>query len=165
MLILEQMVETRSCKAPRGLIEDGWCRVCQGYNKMVEHLVAGCTILSNSKYLARSNSALTVLAVTWAKEHKLIGVDTVWYKGQWFWKTTRQKLSGISNSIYKKPRQQEDATWYSKQKTRSRFEFVTWNFPCNKNLIRNREISLRDISNLLFTWEKEDQDTLLWLYP
>ena len=80
MPIMEQMVETRSWKAARGLIEDGRCRVCRGQDETVEQLVAGCTVLSNSEYLARHNRALMILAVTLAKERKLIGADTVWYK-------------------------------------------------------------------------------------
>ena len=39
--------------------------------------------MSNSEYLARHNGALIILAVTWPKKYKLIGVDTVWYKKQW----------------------------------------------------------------------------------
>ena len=35
------------------IIEDGKCRVCHGQNETVEHLVAGCSVLSNSEYLAR----------------------------------------------------------------------------------------------------------------
>ena len=83
MSMLEQMLETRSWKATRGQIEDGKCRVCHGKNKTVEHLVAGCSVLSNSEYLARHNRALMILAVTWAKEYELIGADTIWYKERW----------------------------------------------------------------------------------
>ena len=50
---------------------------------MVEHLVAGCRVLANSKYLTRHNRALMILAVAWAKEYELIGEDTVWYKERW----------------------------------------------------------------------------------
>ena len=49
----------------------------------MEHIAAGCIVLSNSKYLTRQNRALMILAVTWTKEHKLIGADTVWYKERW----------------------------------------------------------------------------------
>ena len=83
MSMLEQMVETRSWKAGRGLIEDGRCWVCHGHVQTVEHLVAGFIVLCNSEYLTRHNRALMILAVTWAKEHKFIGADTVWYKERW----------------------------------------------------------------------------------
>ena len=49
----------------------------------MEYLVSGCTVLSNSEYLARHNRALMILAVTWVKKHKLFGADTVWYKKRW----------------------------------------------------------------------------------
>ena len=47
--MLEQMVETRSWKTTQRLIKDGKCRVCHGHDETVKHLVAGCTVLSNSK--------------------------------------------------------------------------------------------------------------------
>ena len=74
--ILEQMVETRTWKMTRELIEDGRCRVYHGHDETVEHLVAECSVL-NSEYLTRQNRTLMILAVTWAKEHKLIGADRV----------------------------------------------------------------------------------------
>ena len=74
--ILEQMVETRTWKMIQGLIEDGRCRVYHGHDETVEHLVAECSVL-NSEYLTRQNRTLMILAVTWAKEHKLIGADRV----------------------------------------------------------------------------------------
>ena len=83
MNMLEQMVETRSWKAVRGLVEDGRCRVCNEQSETVEHLVAGCKVLADSEYLLRHNRALMILAVEWAKEYDLIGTDTVWYKERW----------------------------------------------------------------------------------
>ena len=80
MSMLEQMVETRSWKAAQGLVEDGRCRVSHVHDETVKHLVAECIALFNSEYLTRDNRALTILPVTWVKEHKLIGADTVWYK-------------------------------------------------------------------------------------
>ena len=78
--MIEQMVETRTWKAARGLIEDGRCRICFSHGETVKHLVAGCRVLANSEYLIRHNRALMILAVAWAKENELIGEDTVWYK-------------------------------------------------------------------------------------
>ena len=80
MSMLERMLETRSWKATRGLIEGGKCRVFHGQNETVEHLVAGCSVLSNSESLASRNRAPMILAVTWAKGYELIGADTIWYK-------------------------------------------------------------------------------------
>ena len=39
---------TRPWKASRGLIEERRRRVCHGHDETVEHLVAGCTALSNT---------------------------------------------------------------------------------------------------------------------
>ena len=80
MMMLEQMVDTRSWKQTRGLMEDGRCRVCFQHSGTVEHLVAGCQKLANSEYISRHNRVLMILAVAWAKEHGLIGQDVVWYE-------------------------------------------------------------------------------------
>ena len=66
--MLERMVETRSWKEARGLIDDGRCRICNQHSETVEHLVAGCTKLAKSEYLTRHNRALMILAVAWAKQ-------------------------------------------------------------------------------------------------
>ena len=63
MTMLEQMVETRSWKASRGLMQSGRCRVCNDQEETVEHLVAGCKVLANNEYLSRHNRALMVMAV------------------------------------------------------------------------------------------------------
>ena len=83
MMVLEQMVETRSWKVARGLVQDRRCRVCHERDETIEHLVARCKVLANSEYLSRHNRALTVMVVTWAKENKLFGGNMVWYKEQW----------------------------------------------------------------------------------
>ena len=70
--MLEQMVETRSWKGTRGLIEDGKCRLCREQKEMVEHLLAVCKKFANSEYLTRHNTALMVMAVAWAKEYYLV---------------------------------------------------------------------------------------------
>ena len=57
MSMLEQMVETRSWKVTRGLIEDGKCRLCREQKETVEHLLAGCKKIANSEYLTRHNRA------------------------------------------------------------------------------------------------------------
>ena len=83
MTMLEQMVETRSWKQTRGLMEDGRCRVCFQHSETVEHLVAGCQKVANSEYISRHNRVQMILAVAWAKKHGLIGQDVVWYEQRW----------------------------------------------------------------------------------
>ena len=78
MSMLEQSVETRSWKAAQRLTGNGRCWVFHGHLETVEHLVAGCIALSHSKYSIRHNRVL-MIAVTWAKEHKLIGTNTLRY--------------------------------------------------------------------------------------
>ena len=81
--MLEQMVETKSWKFNRGLVENNKCRLCGEYKETVEHLLAGCKILANSDYLSRHNRALMVFAVAWSKEHKLLGEEVKWYEERW----------------------------------------------------------------------------------
>ena len=81
--MLEQMVETRSWKAARGLTQDKRCRVCYERDEAIEHLVAGCKVLANNEYLSRHNQALMIMAVAWAKEYELVSKDTIWYSARW----------------------------------------------------------------------------------
>ena len=81
--MLEQMVETRSSKAAKGLTQDKRCRVCYERDETIEHLVAGCKVLANNKYLSRHNRALMIMAVAWAKEYELVSKDTIWYSERW----------------------------------------------------------------------------------
>jgi len=83
MTMLEQMVETRCWKVARGLAHDKRCRVCNGNDETVEHLVAGCRVLAGQDYLSRHNRALMILAVNWAKKNGLLEEKTVWYKEKW----------------------------------------------------------------------------------
>ena len=79
MTMLEQMVEIRSWKATRGLVQDGYCRV----SCTIEYLVAGCKVLANSEYLSKHNRALIVMAAARTKEYDLVAGDVVWYKEWW----------------------------------------------------------------------------------
>ena len=83
MTMLKQMGETRSWKEVTGLIDDGNCRICIQHSETVEYLVAGCTKLSKSEYLTRHNRALMILAVAWAKQQELMGLEAIWYKQRW----------------------------------------------------------------------------------
>ena len=83
MDMLEQMVEKRSWKVARGLMEDGRCRVCFEHIETMEHLVGGCKVLAKGEYLSRHKRALMILAIARAKEHDLVGQDVVWYKERW----------------------------------------------------------------------------------
>ena len=77
------MVETRSWKAARGLVQDERCRVCDERDESIEHLVAGCKVFTNSDYLLRHNRALLIMVVVWAKEYELVSGYMVWYKERW----------------------------------------------------------------------------------
>lgn len=90
-------------KAARGLIEDKRRGVCHENNEMVEHLVTGCSVLSNSEYLARQRTLL-ILAVTSEKEHRLIRVDTVCTMSNW------SKWMVLENDKGKKLRQKHGPT-------------------------------------------------------
>ena len=83
MTMLEQMVETKSWKPSRGLAKCSKCRLCGQQRETVEHLLAGCNVLANSEYLTRHNRALIILAISWAKEFKLVEKDIKWYKQKW----------------------------------------------------------------------------------
>ena len=108
MNMLEQMVETRSWKAVRGLVEDGRCRVCNEQSETVKHLIAGCKVLANSEYLSRHNRALMILAVEWAKEYDLIGMEQCGTKNggseEQSFRMEKQNWSGILNFIFEKRR-------------------------------------------------------------
>ena len=82
-IVLEQIVETRSWKAARELVQDGRCIVWHERDETIEHVVAGCKVLANSEYFSKHNRALIIMAVTWAKEYKLVSGDMVWYKERW----------------------------------------------------------------------------------
>ena len=83
MTMLEQMFETKSWKASRGLAKCSKCRLCGQQRETIEHLLAGCKALANSKYLTMHNRALIILAISWAKEFNLVEKDMKWYKQRW----------------------------------------------------------------------------------
>ena len=47
----------------RLLTDNSSCRICTQHSEIVEHLVAGCTKLENSKYLTRHNQALMIFTM------------------------------------------------------------------------------------------------------
>ena len=57
--------------------------MCGQQKETVEHLLAECEVLANSEYLTRHNIALTILAISWAKEFNLVEKDMKWYKQKW----------------------------------------------------------------------------------
>ena len=73
---LEQIVETRSWKVARNLMEDGRCRVCFEQIKTVEHLVTGRKLLANGEYLSRHNRALMILALR--GQNNMIWLGKMW---------------------------------------------------------------------------------------
>ena len=72
------MVEKKTWKEEKGLIDDGICKIWTLYSETLEHLVAAYTKLANSEYLTRRNQALVILAVDWAKQQELIGQEVIW---------------------------------------------------------------------------------------
>ena len=120
MTMLEQMVETRSWKEARGLIGDDRCRICNQHSETVEHLVAGCTKLANSKYLTRYSRALMVLAVAWAKQQELMGQEAIWYQQKWdrgmVLENDRAKLVWDFENL-KLTKRSGSATWHAHSKT------------------------------------------------
>ena len=98
MTTLEQVLETRSWKAARGLTSDVSCRICPQHSETVEHLVVGCTKLANIEYLTSHNRELIILAVAWAKQQELVG------------RTIKQSWSRTSRCACEKPLLQEDQT-------------------------------------------------------
>ena len=146
--MLKQMVETRSWKAARGLVQDRRCRVCREKDGTIEHLVAGCKILANGKYLSRHNRVLMIMAVAWAKEYKLVGGDMVWNKERWergvVLKKKEENFCGISNSIYAKLQWREDLTWPSRTKQIKKYEFATWHALKNgEKLTKYRQLAYK----------------------
>ena len=83
MTMLEQMVETRSLKKARSLIDDCRCRICNQHSETVEHLVAGCTKLANSENLIKYNRALMNSSVALAKQQELMHQEAIWYQQKW----------------------------------------------------------------------------------
>ena len=116
MTMLEQMVETRSWKQTRGLMEDERCRVCFQHSETVEHLVAGCQKLANSEYVSRHNQVLMILAVAWAKEYGLIGQDVGGIE-ELSLKTREQSWCGIlsSNCARRQPQEDQISSWKRKK--------------------------------------------------
>ena len=60
--------------------------MCGEWEETVQHVIEGCTPLAGKDYLSRHNkalTALTVLAVAWAKKNGLLPEDAAWYKIDW----------------------------------------------------------------------------------
>ena len=124
------MVETRSWKAARRLVQDGCCRVCHKRDETIEHLVAGCKVLANSEYLLRHSRALMIMAVAWAKEYELVGGDMVCYKERWEQGKVLEKERGklvwdFEFHLHKTTSaRRPDLTLKDKQ--RKKYGFATW---------------------------------------
>ena len=80
MTMLEQMVETKSCNASRGLSKFSKYRLCGQQRETVQHLLARCKMLTNSEYLTRHNKVLMILAILLTKKFDLIEKVMIWYK-------------------------------------------------------------------------------------
>ena len=80
MMMLKQMVETRSWKAARGLVQDVYCRVCHKRDETIEHLAARCKVLANSKYLSRHDRALIIMSANNHGSRLGKGIQTGWWR-------------------------------------------------------------------------------------
>ena len=77
------MIETRTWKKIRGLVEDDKCRLCGDQRETVQHILSGCQKLAGSEYVKRHDNALKVLAVKWAVDNELLPAETKWYTERW----------------------------------------------------------------------------------
>ena len=72
----KQMIETRTWKKIRRLVECDKCRLYGKHRETVHHLLPGCKKLAGTEHVKRHNNTLEVLAVKWAVENRLLPEDT-----------------------------------------------------------------------------------------
>ena len=80
-MLQEQMVETRTWKKIRGLVECDKCRLCGEHRETVHHLLPGCKKLAGTGYVKPHNNTLKVSK--WVTENGLLPKDTNWYTTKW----------------------------------------------------------------------------------
>ena len=82
MELYEQMLPTRvytTNKTRTNPSEDTLCRLCGEAVESLEHVLAGCLALAQSKYLARHNAALKVLFFEMLRDLQLCEGVPPWY--------------------------------------------------------------------------------------
>ena len=58
---------------------DARCRMCGKAQESVAHVLSGCSVLAQTKYLSRHNAALKILFFELLKSYQLIEVIPPWY--------------------------------------------------------------------------------------
>ena len=82
MELYEQLLPTRlynSRKTKTTDDPDARCRMCGKAQESVAHVLSGCSVLAQTKYLSRHNSALKILFFELLKSYQLTEVIPPWY--------------------------------------------------------------------------------------
>ena len=80
--LYEQLLPTRlynSRKTKTTDDPDARCRMCKKAQESVAHVVSGCSVLAQTKYLSRHNAALKIVFFELLKSYQLIEVIPPWY--------------------------------------------------------------------------------------
>ena len=155
MTMLEQMVETKSWKASRGLAKCSKCRLCGQQRETVGHLLAS---------IWPSITALMILAISRAKEFNLVEKDMKWYKQKWCrgipWRMTMWDFE--FNLRKTTTSRRLDLTLEVKQKK------ILWicdmACPQENNIVTKRDEKRAKYRQLRLNWENGEQSTRYILY-
>ena len=82
MELYEQLLPTKlynSRKTKTTYDPDARCRMCGKAQESVAHVLSGCSVLAQTKYLSRHNAALKLLFFELLKSYQLIEVIPPWY--------------------------------------------------------------------------------------
>ena len=82
MELYEQLLPTKlynSRKTKTTDDPDARCRLCGKAQESVAHVLSGCSVLAQTKYLSRHNAALKILFFELLKSYQLIEVIPPWY--------------------------------------------------------------------------------------
>ena len=77
--------------------DDIMCRMCGEKPECLAHVLAGCSVLAQTKYLSRHNAALKIPFFEMLTDMDLVESNPPWYspvKPNQFTKTTKRKLIG-----------------------------------------------------------------------
>ena len=79
--LYEQLLSTKvyTTHKTRTTQEDVSCRLCGKKEETIPHILSGCSILAQSKYLDRHNAALKILFFEKCKDLKLVESVPPWY--------------------------------------------------------------------------------------
>ena len=81
MEVYEQLTPTKLYMVHKTGAEQGdvMCRLCRKSPEALEHVLAGCSALAQSKCLERHNAALKVLFSEMMRDPRLTDSDPPWY--------------------------------------------------------------------------------------